>query len=79
MAKKKRLGEILHERGHVSAADLHKALQDQQGKVVHLGELLLQRRLVAETDLIAALGEVTAVPYIDCSQLQVPITSRWQP
>jgi type IV pilus assembly protein PilB len=73
MAKKKRLGEILHERGHVSAADLHKALQDQQGKVVHLGELLLQRRLVAKNDLIAALGEVTAVPYIDCSRLQIPV------
>jgi type IV pilus assembly protein PilB len=73
MAKKKRLGEILHERGHVSAADLHKVLQDQQGKVVRLGELLLQRRMVSKSDLIAALGEVTTVPYVDCSQLQVPL------
>lgn len=30
--KKKRLGEVLRERGHLSAADLGKALQDQQGK-----------------------------------------------
>jgi hypothetical protein len=40
--KKKRLGEALRERGSVSATDLSHALQEQQGKLVHLGELLLQ-------------------------------------
>jgi hypothetical protein len=28
--KKKRLGEVLRERGHVSPADLNKAIEDQQ-------------------------------------------------
>jgi type IV pilus assembly protein PilB len=70
MAKRKRLGEILHERGQVSVNDLSKALQDQKGKVIHLGELLLQRNLVSKKDIVAALGEVTTVPYVDATKLQ---------
>jgi type IV pilus assembly protein PilB len=70
--KKKRLGEVLRERGSVSATDLSHALQEQQGKLVHLGELLLQGGSVSKKDLIAALGEVTSVPYFDCSKVQVP-------
>jgi type IV pilus assembly protein PilB len=70
MMKKKRLGEVLCERGHISAADLKKTLQEQQGKVTHLGELLLQRNLVSKKDLAQALTEVSAVEYVDCQKLQ---------
>jgi type IV pilus assembly protein PilB len=69
--KKKRLGEILYERGHISAADLKKALQEQ-GKVVRLGELLLQRKLVSKQELAAALSEVASVDYVDCHELCPP-------
>jgi hypothetical protein len=48
--KKKRLGEILRERNQVSVDNLDKAIQDQQGKLVHLGELLLQRGAVSKPD-----------------------------
>src|SRR5271168_5188762 len=51
--KKKRLGEVLCERGQIDASDLKKALQEQQGKAIHLGELLLQRKLVSKKDLAA--------------------------
>jgi type IV pilus assembly protein PilB len=70
--KKKRLGEVLCERGQISAADLKKALQDQQGKFVHLGELLLERKLVSKKDLTAAVGEVAGVEYLDCEKLEPP-------
>src|ERR1700739_3077278 len=69
--KRKRLGEVLCERGHLSPADLQKALQDQQGKFVHLGELLMTRGLVSKNDLTAALSEVATVPYLDCTKLEV--------
>lgn len=46
--KKKRLGEVLRERGHISAADLNQAIQDQQGRLIHLGELMLARGMVAK-------------------------------
>jgi type IV pilus assembly protein PilB len=70
--KKKRLGEVLRERGSVSAPDLTRALQEQQGKLVHLGEVLLQGGSVSKKDLVAALAEVTSVPYFDCTKVQVP-------
>jgi type IV pilus assembly protein PilB len=69
--KKKRLGEVLRERGQLSADDLNKALQDQHGKHIHLGELLLQRGTVAKIDLISALAEVSSIPYLDCNRVQV--------
>lgn len=67
--KKKRLGEILYERGQISAGDLKKALLDQQGRVIHLGELLLERKLVKKQELLAAITEVSGVPYQDCSAI----------
>ena len=70
--KKKRLGEVLCERGQISAADLKRALQDQQGKFVHLGELLLDRKLVSKKELTAAVSEVSGVEYLDCQKLEPP-------
>ena len=69
--KKKRLGELLCERGFVSASDLGQALQDQSGKVVRLGELILQRGLVRKEDLVAVLSEVAGIAYLDCTTLVV--------
>ncbi len=69
--KKKRLGEVLRERGHISPADLNKAIEDQQGKLIHLGELMLDRGLVAKSELAAALTEITHVPYVDCENLEI--------
>jgi type IV pilus assembly protein PilB len=71
--KKKRLGEVLRERGHVSAADLHTALQEQQTqtKLVHLGELMLQRGWVSKKDLTSALAEVSQTQYFDCTVVQI--------
>ena len=68
--KKKRLGEVLRERGHISPAELTKAIEEQQGRVIHLGELILQQGAVAKKDLGAALSEVTRVPYVDCANAE---------
>jgi len=67
--KKKRLGEVLAERGKISAADLSRALQLQREKSGYLGELLLQAGLVSKDDLVAILAEMSGVPYCDCSTL----------
>jgi len=69
--KKKRLGEVLCERGHLTTAELNKILLDQRGKRIHLGELLLQRGVVPKIDLISALAEVSDIPYLDCTRIQV--------
>src|SRR6202166_4259880 len=67
--KKKRIGEVLQDRGKISPADLQKVIGEQQGKVIHLGELMLERGLVAKEDLGAALEEVSRIPYMDCSSI----------
>jgi type II secretory ATPase GspE/PulE/Tfp pilus assembly ATPase PilB-like protein len=65
--KKKKLGEVLQERGHISATDLSQIIAEQHGKVIRLGELMLDRGLVTKDALSSALEEVTHVPYLDCT------------
>jgi type IV pilus assembly protein PilB len=68
--KRKKLGEVLSERGQISPEVLADAVsQQQQGKVLHLGELLLERSLVGKEQLASALEEVTHIPYIDCARI----------
>jgi hypothetical protein len=73
--KKKRLGEILRERNQVSVENLDKAIQDQQGKLVHQGELLLQRGAVSKPDLVSVLVETSRIPCFDCHSVQVDSTT----
>lgn len=67
--KKKRLGEALRDKGKISAADLQNMIAEQQGTVLHLGELLLDRGIVAKEDLAEALEEISHVPYVDLSSV----------
>ena len=67
--KRKKLGEVLRDRGKITPEDLILAITEQQGKVMHLGELMLERGLVDKDDLAAALEEVSHVPYVDCSEI----------
>src|ERR1039457_970052 len=67
--KKKKLGEVLRERGQISPHDLADAVLGQQGKVGRLGERLLERGVVVKADLISAIEEVTRVSYVDCSKV----------
>jgi MSHA biogenesis protein MshE len=69
--KKKRLGEILRERNQVSVENLDKAIQDQQGKLGHLGELLLRSGAVSKPDLVSALVEASRIPSFDCTSVEV--------
>ena len=66
---KRKLGEVLRERGKISAEDLGNAISDQPRKVIRLGELLLARGLVQKEDISSALAEVTHVPYLDCASV----------
>ena len=67
--RRKRLGEVLHEQGKISAEDLSKAIYEQTGKAIRLGELLLARGLVHKFDLLLALEEVIGIPYQDCTRI----------
>jgi len=68
---RKRLGDLLQERGRVSHRDIENAVQEQRGSSILLGELLLQRGLVSKDELIAALQEITRTKYVDCQTAPV--------
>ena len=68
--KRKRLGEVLQERGKISATQLQRLFDEQNDKVIRLGELVLERGLVDKPSLIEALEQVCRVPYIDCSKIR---------
>src|SRR6202162_434237 len=71
--KRKKLGEILQDRGHISAANLQQLFREQEGKMIRLGELILERGLVDKPSLVKALEEVSRVPYLDCSTIQCDV------
>jgi len=68
---RKRLGEVLRELGKISQQSLAQAIDEQSGKAVLLGELLLKRGLVSKADLVPALEEVTRTQYLDASSVTV--------
>ena len=68
--KRKKLGELLQDRGQISEATLQKLFKEQEGKMVRLGELILERDLVDKASLVKALEEVSRVPYLDCTTVQ---------
>src|SRR5271154_4309447 len=64
--KKKKVGEILRDRGKISTANLEMIVNEQHGKLIHMGELMLERGLIGREDLAEALEEVSHIPYMDC-------------
>src|SRR6202166_337237 len=68
--KRKKLGEILQDRGHISAANLQKLFIEQETKMVRLGELILESGLVDKPSLIKALEEASLVPSVDCGSIR---------
>jgi len=71
--KRKKLGEILQDRGQISAASLQKLFKVQEGNMIRLGELILERGLVDKASLVKALEEVSHVPYLDCTAIQCEV------
>ena len=71
-AKRKRIGDVLRERGSIDQKDLDRALATQrtlglrQQKSVRLGEVLIHVFHVKKGEVAAALEEVQGVTYTEC-------------
>ena len=68
--KRKKLGELLQDRGQISAANLQKLFKEQESKMVRLGELILETGLVDKASLVKAIEEVSHVTYVDCESVR---------
>jgi hypothetical protein len=62
---RKRIGEILLERGAITSEDLETALSFQRERGIRVGAALVAKGLLKEEDLAAALGEALELPVID--------------
>src|ERR1700730_10476762 len=69
--KRLKIGEVLRDRGQISPEELQKVIADQQGKMIHLGEFLLERGLVPKAEIASALEEVLDFQYADCATVAV--------
>lgn len=61
---KKRLGEILVEKGYISAEQLNAALEEQKRTKELLGMILLRKGRINEHSLLTALSEQLAIPLV---------------
>jgi len=68
--KRKKLGEVLQDRGQISAVNLQRLFKEQESKMVRLGELILETGLVDKASLVKALEEVSRVPYVDSATIR---------
>jgi hypothetical protein len=76
MAKKK-LGEILIERGIIDQDQLNSALSHQRQWGGRLGAILVAKRFISEETLAAILGEVMRLPTVDMSKINIdPVALR---
>jgi len=69
---RKRLGEVLVERGLLSAAELDAALTSEHGRSERLAEVLARNTTVSKAELGSALEAVNQMPYIDCPPEEIP-------
>jgi type IV pilus assembly protein PilB len=64
--KKKRIGEVLVERGSLDEVSLLRALAIQEKKKGRLGEVLLRNAPVSKQEVAKAIEQVQGVPYVEC-------------
>jgi len=62
--KKKRLGEVLIEKGLIKPGQLNDALDEQKITKEFLGTILLKRNQIKEKDLLEVLSEQFDIPFI---------------
>lgn len=68
MKLRKRLGDILIERGYISERQLQDALQKQEQSGQKLGKILLQDKIVTEQQLAECLAEQFGTTYVPLDQ-----------
>lgn len=71
VSQKKKLGDILIEKGLITEEVLKRALATQEKTGEKLGEILLKMGLIKEEDLYFALSEIYNVPYINLEEIAI--------
>lgn len=62
---RKALGEILVERKKITEDQLNSALREQSARGERFGQILLDREIIEQNDLLASLAQQLDLPYLD--------------
>lgn len=68
---KKKLGELLIDKGLITKVQLKDALEDQKLTGKRIGDILVERELITETDLIDTVSERLSIPKISLKTMVI--------
>ncbi|WP_026524680.1 MULTISPECIES: GspE/PulE family protein [unclassified Butyrivibrio] len=71
---KKRIGDLLIERGLITQADLESALNAQRETKEKLGEILIKNKIVSPEDMAKTLAVQLNVDYVDLAKVNIPLS-----
>ena len=66
---KKKIGDVLVDKGLISEKQLHEALREQAVSGKRLGEILGQQGLITELQLITAISERLSIPKVSIANM----------
>lgn len=68
---KRRLGEILFQKGLITKEDVEHALIEQQQTKRPIGEILVEQGKVSEKNMLMALGEQLHIDFVDLKKVEI--------
>lgn len=71
MNKKKRLGDMLIEAGHLREPDLMQCIEEQKNVDLPLGKLLIRNKYVTEAQIVATLSSQLGIPLFQAEDYNV--------
>lgn len=68
---KRRLGEILFQKGLITKEDIEQALTEQQQTKRPIGEILVEQGKVSEKNMLMALGEQLHIDFVELKKIEI--------
>lgn len=71
MFKRKKIGQLLIEAGHIGQKELDIGLQEQKKRGKRIGQILVELGYLTEDKLLPVLGKQLKVPFVDLSKTDI--------
>ena len=71
MFKRKKIGQLLIEAGHVGEKELNIALAEQKKRGKRIGQVLIELGYLTEDKLLPILGKQLKVPFVDLTKVEI--------
>ncbi|GAB4275411.1 MAG: type IV-A pilus assembly ATPase PilB [Candidatus Rifleibacteriota bacterium] len=71
MFKRKKIGQLLIEAGHIGEKELNIALAEQKKRGKRIGQVLIELGYLSEDKLLPILGKQLKVPFVDLSKVEI--------